>query len=153
MVGVAVEVVVCGGDDGRGVVEVGSLGVLPLPLVGVLVAAEGLGGGEVPAAVVALELPAALPSSTTVGGGGGVGAAAFVVVGCGAFIRVCGGGEIDAEEADARGSGSGGCGGGFGGGAGGGPEEGELREGVNVHEIMCLRIFSCSSGGYYCLFH
>ena len=44
---------------GSGGVEVGALGVLALSLVGVLVAAEGLGGGEVAAAVVALEFPAA----------------------------------------------------------------------------------------------
>jgi len=150
VVGVAVEVMVrvCGGDYGGGVVvEVDSLGMLPLPLVGVLVAAEGLGGGEVPAAVVALKLPAAFPCSTTVGVGGGVSTATLLVIAGCAIVRVAiRGGEVDAKEADA--------GGGGGGGLGGGAEEGELREGVNVHEIVCLRIFSCCCCcSRDCLFH
>lgn len=49
--------VACAGEGG---LEVGALGVLALALVGVLMAAEGLGGGEVAATVMALELPAAL---------------------------------------------------------------------------------------------
>lgn len=43
-----------------------------------------------------------------------------------------GGGEVYAEEADTGGGGGGGKLGGS------GPNEGELREGVNVHEIMSL---------------
>lgn len=69
----------CGGEPvvhepvdlglGEGGVDVGSLGVLALSLVGVLVATQGLGGGEVSAAVMAFESPVAL---AVVGGGRGV---------------------------------------------------------------------------------
>ena len=46
---------------GESGLEVGSLGVLALALVCVLVAPSGLGGREIPAAVVALELACAVP--------------------------------------------------------------------------------------------
>jgi len=51
--------------------EVRAFGVLAFAFVGVLVAAEGLGGGEVAAAVVALEAAATL-AVRAIGGGGGV---------------------------------------------------------------------------------
>lgn len=46
-------------------VQVSSFGLLSFPFVGVLVAAQGLGGREVSAAVVALELPATGFGATT----------------------------------------------------------------------------------------
>lgn len=139
--GTTVEVVVVGGGDEGGGVEVGPLGVLSLSLVSVLVAAEGLGGGEVPAAVMALEFPAATLPAGVLGGSGGGGGGFMVgfAVG-GALPRVAGGlggsgggggGEFDSEKADGRGGGLV-----LGGGGGGGADEGELREGVNVHEVM-----------------
>lgn len=52
-----------------------AFGVLAFPFVGVLVAAEGLGGREVPAAVVTLEPATAFPVVISNGGdssGGGI---------------------------------------------------------------------------------
>ena len=105
-----------------GRVEVGAFGVLALALVGVLVAAEGLGGGEVAAAVVALEFPATAISGVSSVFRGGVG----VVGGSSAATAA----ELDAKEAD-------------GGRRGGGlffgrrgPDEGQLGEGLHIHEVV-----------------
>ena len=64
----------------HGGLEVRTFGVLAFAFVRVLVAAEGLGGGEVAAAVVALEAAAALAirvGGASTGGSGGV----FLLVG------------------------------------------------------------------------
>lgn len=98
----------------HGRLEVLAFCVLPLSLVRVLVAPEGLGGREVPAAVVAFKSPAALASAfaafvVAVGDGGGVDVVLFcggvfagigVVEGFGVFRGgVCA--EFYAKEADA----------------------------------------------------
>lgn len=115
--------------------EVGALGVLPLSLVGVLVAAEGLGGGEVPAAVMALEFTAvAAPAvggvalGVCTGGGGGGEDVNFNCVGVGVGALILGGGVLDlyAEEANGRlllGRSR--------------ADERQLGEGIHVHEVSC----------------
>lgn len=111
----------------KGRLEVGPLGVLPLALVRVLVAAEGLGGREVAAAVVALEPPDGVHSHGCGGiGGGGFFRRGVDGVGGGVVVR-----DVDAKKADSR----------SGGGGGGGvlwwwSVEWKLREGFNCHEVM-----------------
>lgn len=84
-----------------------------------------MGCGEVPAAVVALELSGTISSAVVgffrFGSGGGVAGKGFVSGGAGA--------EFFAEEADA----------GFFFGRGG-TDEGELREGLDVHEVVCFSL-------------
>lgn len=86
---------------GEGGLEVGALGVLALALVGVLMAAEGLGGGEVAATVVALELPAALLPAGRPGAGADILGVLVLVLGtavggAGGFLLV----ELHTKEAD-----------------------------------------------------
>lgn len=143
MIGQGVEVVVCWVHRSHhGGLKVGPLSVLPFTLVSVLVATKGLRCREVPTTIVALKLPTTFTTSSSsaivdvcvFGGGFEVVAIARVgVVGGGGGGRV----EVDAEEADGGGSGGGG---GLSGGGGGrsGANEGELREGVNIHEVMSL---------------
>nr|GMC86151.1 hypothetical protein Iba_chr04dCG8230 [Ipomoea batatas] len=69
----AVELRVGGGEAAvdHGGLEIRPFGVLPFPLVRVLVAAEGLRSGEIPAAVVALEFPAAFAAVAVIVFAGG----------------------------------------------------------------------------------
>lgn len=90
-------VVDCGNGGG---LEVGSLRVLTLALVGVLVPAERLRCREVTTTVVALELPCSLASSVSAGGGGG-----SVVFGGVVFFGVMVVRDFDAKQADAGSSG------------------------------------------------
>lgn len=86
---------------GKGGLEVGALGMLALALVGVLMAAEGLGGGEVAATVVALELPATLLSASR--GGADADVLGVLVLVLGAAVGGVGGlllVELHSKEAD-----------------------------------------------------
>ena len=121
---VAVSVMMLGRHGG---LEISPLRVLALALVGVLVSAKSLRGGEVSAAVVALELASGF------GSGGDI--CVRVLGGDFVFCNVRLVRELDAEEADSAG------------GRGAaralsswrrGPDEGELGEGVHVHEVFGL---------------
>jgi len=143
--------------------KVRAFGVLAFPFVGVLVAAEGLGGREVPAAVVTLEPATAFPVVISNGGdssGGGIvfGSVEFewvkvIVVGgvgnCFCGIRLVGwnssvvsaAGEFYAEETngwlllDERSR----------------ADEGQLGEGVHVHEVVDFSVWGCCC--WCCLVH
>jgi len=132
---------------GEGGLEVGPLGVLPLPLVRVLVPAQRLRRREVAAAVVALELPlggrsgrgrrsraAALGAAVALGRDraavgvvGGVGRGVLLLLGLPLLVV----GEVAAEQPDGgvprlrrrRGR----------------PDERQLREGVDAAHLLRLR--------------
>lgn len=131
----------------HGGLEVGALCMLALALVGILMAAEGLRRREIATAVVALEFSPTLSttSTTVVMGGDRVGGALMGGTGIGGggvgvlgwfFLRGVGlMGEVDAKDPDGSA------------GIGGpvpsrrrGPEEGELREGVDGHEVLGLSL-------------
>lgn len=120
------------GRHGR--LKISPLGVLPLALVGVLVTAQRLRGGEVAAAIVTLELAGDLRRRSAATGdiAGRVLGGSLILYDVG-FV-----GELDAEEADA--AGGSGAAGALSPTGGSGANEGELGEGVDAHEVPRLSL-------------
>jgi hypothetical protein len=127
------------GVHGHGALVLRALGVLPLPLVRVLVPAQRLRRRETPAAVVALELAPSTAVATRArprrrlarGGAAGPGTVAGRGGGRGGGVRR----DVEAEQADGRGAGAGR-------GLRLGPDERELRERLDgrVREVAAAAV-------------
>ena len=122
--------------------KMGPFSVLPFSFVCILVASKSLRCREVSITIMTFKFSTILIACGGGDGGGcgggGSGGEGGTIAEVGVVGGVGGRGEVDAEETDGGSVGGSQGGGGFSGGGRGGADEGELREGVNIHKIMGL---------------